>query len=158
MSLKSLSVTIGADTSGFSEGMRAVTDGIKNTQETAAKVSKSLASQAASLASIYKKQGMNASEAFKKAWSEIERISSQSSKSKNFGLKNIFSGFSSSAKSAKDSADELKKSLYETDNAFSAVNNGIKTLVSSAFALVGVTAMVKGLCRLFGLILRLKAV
>lgn len=149
MSLKSLSVTIGADTSEFSQGIRAVTDGIKATQETAEKVSKSLASQAASLASEYKKQGVNASEAFKKAWSEIERTSSQSSKSKNFGLKNIFSGFSSSAKSAKNSADELKKSLSETDNAFSAVSDGIKTLVSSAFALVGVTAIVKGLVQAF---------
>ena len=43
MSLKSLSVTIGADTSEFSQGIRAVTDGIKATQETAGKVSKSLA-------------------------------------------------------------------------------------------------------------------
>ncbi len=149
MSLKSLSVTIGADTSGFSEGMRAVTDGIKNTQETAAKASKSLASQAASLASVYKKQGMDASAAFKTAWSEIERTSSQSRKSNNFGLKNIFSGFSSSAKSAKDSTDELKKSLYETDNAFSAVNDGIKALVSSAVALVSVTTMFKELVQAF---------
>ena len=50
MSLKSLSVIIGADTSEFSQGIRAVTDGIKATQETAEKVSKSLAPQAASLA------------------------------------------------------------------------------------------------------------
>ena len=42
--------------------------GIKNTQ-------KSLKSQAVSLAAVYKKQGMSASEAFKKAWSEIERDS-----------------------------------------------------------------------------------
>lgn len=34
---------------------------------------KSLKSQAASLAAIYRKQGLSASEAFKKAWSEIER-------------------------------------------------------------------------------------
>lgn len=36
---------------------------------------KSLKSQAASLAAEYKKQGMSASDAFKKAWSEIERSS-----------------------------------------------------------------------------------
>ena len=49
------------DSSGIEKGM-------KETQ-------KSLKSQAASLAAEYKKQGMSASDAFKKAWSEIERSS-----------------------------------------------------------------------------------
>lgn len=42
--------------------------GIKNTQ-------KSLKAQAASLAAVYRKQGMSASDALKKAWSDIERDS-----------------------------------------------------------------------------------
>ena len=46
--------------------------GLKNTE-------KSMKAQAATLAAEYRKQGMNASDAFKKAWSEIERSSGMSS-------------------------------------------------------------------------------
>lgn len=55
------------DTSGIEKGTK--------------KTEKSLKSQAASLAAEYKKQGMSASDAFKKAWSEIERNSERSSAS-----------------------------------------------------------------------------
>ena len=48
--------------------------GLKNTE-------KSMKAQAATLAAEYRKQGMNASDAFKKAWSEIERSSGMSSTS-----------------------------------------------------------------------------
>ena len=44
------------------------------------KAKSSAKSQAAKLAAEYKKQGMSASEAFKKAWSEIERDSDEKSK------------------------------------------------------------------------------
>lgn len=60
------------------------TDGFKKDAE---KLNKSMKSQAASLAAQYRKQGMNASDAFKKAWSEIERTSKSSSEkvSKTWG-------------------------------------------------------------------------
>lgn len=48
-----------------------IEDGLKKTQ-------KSMKSQAATLAAEYRKQGMTASDAFKKAWSEIERSSETS--------------------------------------------------------------------------------
>lgn len=48
-----------------------IEDGLKKTQ-------KSMKSQAATLAAEYRKQGMTASDAFKKAWSEIERSSEAS--------------------------------------------------------------------------------
>lgn len=48
-----------------------IEDGLKKTQ-------KSMKSQAATLAAKYRKQGMTASDAFKKAWSEIERSSEAS--------------------------------------------------------------------------------
>lgn len=48
--------------------------GLKNTE-------KSMKAQAATLAAEYRKQGMNASDAFKKAWSEIERSSGMSATS-----------------------------------------------------------------------------
>lgn len=54
-------IETGLDNSGIEKG-------IKQTK-------KSLKSQAASLAAEYKKQGMSSSDAFKKAWSEIERSS-----------------------------------------------------------------------------------
>lgn len=54
------------DNSGVEEGLK--------------KTVKSAKSRAATLAAEYKKQGMSASEAFKKAWSEIERDSDEKSK------------------------------------------------------------------------------
>lgn len=48
-----------------------IEDGLKKTQ-------KSMKAQAATLAAEYRKQGMTASDAFKKAWSEIERSSEAS--------------------------------------------------------------------------------
>lgn len=52
------------DSSGIEEGLK--------------KTQKSMKSQAATLAAEYRKQGMTASDAFKKAWSEIERSSETS--------------------------------------------------------------------------------
>ena len=62
--------------------------GIKETQ-------KSLKSQAASLAAEYKKQGMSASDAFKKAWSEIERSSGVSADAVEKDWKNSSTNISS---------------------------------------------------------------
>ena len=53
------------DSSGIEKGLK--------------KSEKSMKAQAASMAAEYRKQGMSASDAFKKAWSEIERSSSISS-------------------------------------------------------------------------------
>ena len=52
------------------------------------KTTESARSQAAKLAAEYRKQGMSASEAMKKAWSEIERDSFDKSNktSKNWGI------------------------------------------------------------------------
>ncbi len=136
MSLKSLSVKIGADTSGFSQGINVVNNGIRSTQTTAEKASKSLASQVSTLASQYKKQGMNASEAFKQAWSEIERNSGKSNKltsqNASFGLKNIFSKFSASAKSANGEVSSFNNSLSRTNNLIPSLSSGMKSLTSIA--------------------------
>lgn len=149
MALKSLSVEIGADTSGFSEGIRAVNGEIKSVQETIEKVSKSLSSQVDSLISEYKKQGEAASEAFKNAWDEIARISSQANKSESSKLKSSFSDVDSSAKSAKGGVDNLKDSLSETNKAISAINSGIKALVASIVTLVSVTVIIKKMVQAF---------
>ncbi len=69
----SIKVNSKFDTSGIDEGIK--------------KVNKSLSSQAATLAAQYKKQGMNASDAFKRAWSEIERNSKISSQKVGKSLK-----------------------------------------------------------------------
>lgn len=50
---------------------------------------KSAKSKAASIAAIYRKQGMTSQEAFKKAWEQIERSSSSGSKKVNKHLKSI---------------------------------------------------------------------
>ena len=61
--------------------------GLKETQ-------KSIKSQAASLAAEYKKQGMSASDAFKRAWSEIERSSVVSADAVEKDWKNSGKGMS----------------------------------------------------------------
>ena len=146
MSLKDLSVHIGADTSEFSKGIDTVNEGIQSTQETAETASKSLASQASSLASEYKKQGLNASEAFKKAWSEIERTSTQSSTSKS---KSFFSGFNLFSQSAKSGFDSLNNSMSKTFDTMNALSSGIKSLAKSAFALVGIATGIAGVVKAF---------
>jgi len=149
MSLKSLSVKIGADTSGFSEGLNAVNNGIHSVQETTSKMSESFASHLSSFASECKKQSMNAVKAFRSAWNEIDHTSSQTNKNRSFGLKNIFSDFSSSAQSAKKDVSRLNNSLSETSSVFNAANDGMKKIVSSAVALVSVISIVRGLAEAF---------
>ena len=71
---------------------------------------KSLKSQAAKLAAEYRKAGMSQSEAFKKAWSEIERTrketDSATKSTENFGKQSQKSG-----KQAKGAFDGLKATL-----------------------------------------------
>ena len=71
---------------------------------------KSLKSQAAKLAAEYRKAGMSQSEAFKKAWSEIERTRKETDRAtkstKNFGKQSQKSG-----KQAKGAFDGLKATL-----------------------------------------------
>lgn len=79
-------------------GTKINTEGFEKDAE---KLKKSAKSQAATLAAQYRKEGMSASDAFKKAWSEIERSGKFSSKkvAKHWGksgresTKNFFSGF-----------------------------------------------------------------
>lgn len=84
MDLRSLSFNIGfkGDTSGIKQ-MNSAADKMKNSVGSAlgemdsksTTTAKSMRSQAASLAAEYKRSGMNSSDAWKKAWSEIERES-----------------------------------------------------------------------------------
>lgn len=127
MALKDVKVKIGADTSGFQNGLKAISNGLHSTQQFAKKTSKSLASQAATLAAEYKKQGLNASEAFTKAWSEIERSSASTQKS----------------------VGKLTKLFPKSQKSFHSMLSGIKSLVSSALALAGVTAGVASLVQVF---------
>lgn len=62
-------------------------------EKDAQKAGTSLRSQAAKLAAVYRKQGMSASDAMKKAWSEIERDTKTSSKRTGDSIKkNVGSG------------------------------------------------------------------
>ena len=72
------------DTSGFDSGTK---DMEKSMDSSAVKINKILAdtersakSKAASIAAIYRKQGLTQQEAFKKAWEQIERDSKNGSK------------------------------------------------------------------------------
>ena len=145
MSLGDLTVRINADTSGFTAGAQAVADGIRETQQTAAQASRSLASQAASLAATYRRQGMNMSDAMRRAWSEIERNSPQQrrgSHSGNNGAGGFFSG-------ARDELSETNSLLARSRSGISALSSGIKSLAKTAAALAGVTLGVAGLVQAF---------
>lgn len=82
---------------------------------------KSLKARAASIAAIYKKQGMESSEAFKKAWEQIERQSGKSSQKVKKHIKGI--GDQSKKESASMSGSfkgAFKKIAFSMAAAFSA--------------------------------------
>lgn len=84
---------------------------------------KSLKSQAAKLAAEYRKAGMSQSEAFKKAWSEIERTKTSTEKA---------------TKSTKEYGEQAQKSGDSAKSAFKKVAGGIKiALVALAAKAIG---------------------
>ena len=70
---------------------------IKDTESATGSAFGSMKSQAMSLASEYRKLGLTQSEALKKAWSEIERTSKNSSKNVGNDWKSSFDGIGKSA-------------------------------------------------------------
>lgn len=96
------------DTSGFDSGTK---DMEKSMDSSAVKINKILAdtersakSKAASIAAIYRKQGLTQQEAFKKAWEQIERDSKNGSKY----VKNQIKGI---GKQSKMSGEEMESSF-----------------------------------------------
>lgn len=119
------------DSSGIEKGLK--------------KSEKSMKAQAASMAAEYRKQGMSASDAFKKAWSEIERDSSVSAST----AKREFSEMGQSAEQAASHAErEWKSSSTGIGSAISKIGSlaskGLKVatvaITGTATALGGVAA------------------
>lgn len=76
-----------------------------------AKTQKSLASQAATLAAEYRRQGLSQSQSFTKAWSEIERSSIAGGKKAGYGFK---SRFTKEVNSAGSSAKAVMQSTMQS--------------------------------------------
>lgn len=117
------------DSSGIEKGLK--------------KSEKSMKAQAASMAAEYRKQGMSASDAFKKAWSEIERSSSISSSV----AKREFSAMGRSAEQAANHAEnEWKLSSTGIGNAVSKIgklaSKGLKTAIT---AITGTSVALEGI-------------
>lgn len=117
------------DSSGIEEGLK--------------KTQKSMKSQAASLAAEYKKQGMTASDAFKKAWSEIERSSASSS----VAVEKDFQEMSNSGEKAADNVEkEWKSSGLSIGNALSKIGSiTAKGLKVAATAITGTATAMAGI-------------
>lgn len=96
--------------------------GIKNTQ-------KSLKAQAASLAAVYRKQGMSASEALKKAWGDIERDSKTTTDTVE---KNWDKSFEQLKNIAKRGLEVIRKAVTVTATSLVAVGTAA-TIVGSNF-------------------------
>lgn len=79
--------------SGKTQGIEQAVDSVKNQSEEILQIlsntEKSAKSKAASIASVYKSQGMSSSDAFKKAWQQIERNSSSGSEKVKKSIKGI---------------------------------------------------------------------
>lgn len=81
----------------MADGRIIIDTSIDTTQ--AEKDAKSLKSQAASLAAVYRKQGMSMSDAMKRAWSEIERTTKSGAKNSRRTINKEFSGAAADLKS-----------------------------------------------------------
>jgi TP901 family phage tail tape measure protein len=116
------------DSSGIEKGLK--------------KSEKSMKSQAASMAAEYRKQGMSASDAFKKAWSEIERGSSASAST----AKREFSEMGQSAEQAASHAErEWKSSSTGIGSAISKIGSlASKGLKVATVAITGTAAALGG--------------
>ena len=81
------------DASGFDSGSKKMEETIDDTSSKIQKIlsntEKSAKSKAASIAAIYRKQGLNQQEAFRKAWEEIERDTTKGVNSVKKGLSQI---------------------------------------------------------------------
>lgn len=117
----SIVIRIDGDNSGFE----------KSTKETV----KSAKSQAAKLAAEYRKAGMTQSEAMKKAWSEVERTSKNSSKKVQSDIKDIGDRAEQSGKEISESlGGKLKSSISTALSGIaigSAVTGGIGTAIKT---------------------------
>ncbi|WP_202031551.1 phage tail tape measure protein [Mediterraneibacter gnavus] len=116
------------DSSGMEKGLK--------------KSEKSMKAQAASMAAEYRKQGMSASDAFKKAWSEIERGSSASAST----AKREFSEMGQSAEQAASHAErEWKSSSTGIGSAISKIGSlASKGLKVATVAITGTAAALGG--------------
>lgn len=110
--LGAIMMDLGISTAGFKKEMSSATDAAKKSAQDMAggidailkDTERTMKSKASGIAGIYRKQGMDASEAMKKAWEHIERsgISGEKSFKKSiFGMR----------KSAKSASDGISKSL-----------------------------------------------
>lgn len=116
------------DSSGIEKGLK--------------KSEKSMKAQAASMAAEYRKQGMSARDAFKKAWSEIERGSSASAST----AKREFSEMGQSAEQAASHAErEWKSSSTGIGSAISKIGSlASKGLKVATVAITGTAAALGG--------------
>lgn len=116
------------DSSGIEKGLK--------------KSEKSMKAQAASMAAEYRKQGMSASDAFKKAWSEIERGSLASAST----AKREFSEMGQSAEQAASHAErEWKSSSIGIGSAISKIGSlASKGLKVATVAITGTAAALGG--------------
>ena len=116
------------DSSGIEKGLK--------------KSEKSMKAQAASMAAEYRKQGVSASDAFKKAWSEIERGSSASAST----AKREFSEMGQSAEQAASHAErEWKSSSTGIGSAISKIGSlASKGLKVAMVAITGTAAALGG--------------
>jgi hypothetical protein len=91
------------------------------------KGTESLKSQAAKLAAEYRKAGMSQSEAFKKAWSEIERTNQSTQKT---------------TQSTKQWGNQTQKSGQQAKTAISGVGNALRSIAGYLSTFVGVYALI----------------
>lgn len=96
-------------------------------------VERSAKSKAAAIAAIYRKQGDSQEEAFKKAWSHIERNSAKSAEKTKKSIKGI-------SKQSKNTAEDLKNNFA---GSFAAIVKKATSAFAAAFAVKEVVAFGK---------------
>ena len=101
---------------------------IKDTESATGSAFGSMKSQAMSLASEYRKLGLTQSEALKKAWSEIERTSKNSSKNVRNDWKSSFDGIGKSTNNLLSKVTKLTAGYLSLKGAIS----GFKTTIGEA--------------------------
>ena len=101
---------------------------IKDTESATGSAFGSMKSQAMSLASEYRKLGLTQSEALKKAWSEIERTSKNSSKNVGNDWKSSFDGIGKSTNNLLSKVTKLTAGYLSLKGAIS----GFKTTIGEA--------------------------
>lgn len=140
---------IGKDASkSAAENIRKSFEGIETTADKAGNnISRILSdeektqkSKGASIASIYKKQGMNSADAFKKAWEQIER----STKATSDTIKKHSNDTTSAVKKNVDSTEKYtKKKLTSMGGSVSSVSSKIKKTLFAGLSTVAITSFTK---------------